>query len=173
MIRKLAFRHLARLAAVAMALACVCLTRAASAQRSFTLVNDCSQTVWVGLFPPVVNSGGWALTPGTSDTVSLTTGFSGRIWGRRNCTFNSSGDGICETGDCGGVLACNGATGIAGTSLAEFTLNTAGNTDNYDVSYVDGFDFPLSITVSNTSCAQPTCEADVWRFRQGLLTSEC
>ena len=68
------------------------------------------------MFPPTVNSGGWALTAGATSAIQLPTGWSGRFWGRRDCTF-SGNTGSCETGDCGGVLACNGATGIAGTSL--------------------------------------------------------
>jgi hypothetical protein len=54
-------------------------------------------------------------------------------------------------------LQCAGTTGAAGTSLAEFNLDASG-TDYYDVSYVDGFDNPIGVSVSNSSCVSPnTC----------------
>jgi hypothetical protein len=54
-------------------------------------------------------------------------------------------------------LQCAGTTGVAGTSLAEFNLDASG-TDWYDVSYVDGFDNPIGVVVSNSSCVSPnTC----------------
>jgi hypothetical protein len=57
-------------------------------------------------------------------------------------------------------LQCAGTTGAAGTSLAEFNLDASG-TDFYDVSYVDGFDNPIGIEVSNPSCASPnTCTTE-------------
>jgi len=136
----------------------------AFAQRTFTVKNNCSQTVWVGAFSsnqPQPNSGGWALAAGASSSVAIANGWNGRFWGRRNCTFDASGAGMCETGDCGRGLLCNGATGIAGTSLAEFTLNGGGAQDFYDVSLVDGYDFPISITPSVSTCGNPTCTSDV------------
>jgi hypothetical protein len=138
--------------------------------RTFTFVNKCNETVWVGSLgnpghaPP--NGGGWAVGPGGSTAVSLPGDWAGRFWGRRNCNFNSAGQGTCETGDCGGRLQCNGAGGVPPTSLAEFTL---GGLDYYDVSLVDGYDFPIQISPSpaNTSpsnpyqCGSPTCTTDL------------
>jgi hypothetical protein len=98
------------------------------------------------------------MAAGTRVTFTLGSGWIGRIWGRTGC--NSASPAVCATGQCGGVgLQCAGTTGMAGTSLAEFNINANG-TDWYDVSYVDGFDTPIGISVSNSSCASPnTCSA--------------
>jgi hypothetical protein len=147
--------------------------RSASAQsRTFTFVNKCNETVWVGSLgnpgstPP--NGGGWALGAGQSNSVVLNQGWAGRFWGRRNCSFDGAGNGTCDTGDCG-RLQCNGRGGAPPTSLAEFTLNGGGNTDFYDISLVDGYDFPLSIQPSPATtvpgnpyqCGNPRCTSDL------------
>ncbi|HWM70233.1 MAG TPA: thaumatin family protein [Steroidobacteraceae bacterium] len=119
----------------------------------FTVVNKCSYTVFPGIFPATYQNGGWQMAPGTSVNFTLNSGWIGRIWGRTNC--NSASPAVCSTGSCGGTgLQCAGTTGVAGTSLAEFNLNANG-TDWYDVSYVDGFDNPIGISVSNGSCNSP------------------
>ncbi len=119
----------------------------------FTVINNCSYTVYPGIFPATYSNGGWQMAPGTQVNFTLASGWIGRIWGRTGC--NSASPAVCATGQCGGVgLQCAGTTGMAGTSLAEFNLNANG-TDWYDVSYVDGFDTPIGITVSNSACASP------------------
>lgn len=62
------------------------------------------------------------------------------------CNFDSGGKGTCLTGDCGGVLHCNGAGGDPPASLAEITLDGANGDDFYDISLVDGYNLPLSMT---------------------------
>ena len=78
----------------------------AAQTRTFTVKNNCSETVWAagsGSTVPVFNgtsSGGIELLPGASATTTVPDTWSaGRIWGRRNCTFDSSGKGSCSTGD--------------------------------------------------------------------------
>jgi len=136
--------------------ALMCGTAAVAAD--FTVVNNCSYTVYPGIFPATYANGGWQMAPGARVNFTLNSGWIGRIWGRTGC--NSANPAVCATGQCGGVgLQCNGTTGMAGTSLAEFNLNANG-TDWYDVSYVDGFDNPIGISVSNASCASPnTCSS--------------
>jgi hypothetical protein len=120
---------------------------------TFTVVNNCGYTVYPGLYPAVYNNGGWSMSPGSSVSFSVSSTFNGRIWGRQGC--NSASPAQCSSGSCGGSgLQCAGTTGALGTSLAEFNLNASG-TDWYDVSYVDGQDTPIGITVSNSSCVQP------------------
>jgi hypothetical protein len=58
--------------------------------------------------------------------------------------------------------------GVPPASLAEFTLDGAGGSDFYDVSYVDGFNLPMIITTSNTPsssdpyrCGNAGCPTDV------------
>ncbi len=144
-----------RLAVLAFVAAAIVAWANASQASSFVVKNNCSYTVYPGIYPPVYSNGGWTLAPGASASFSPGA-FNGRIWGRTGC--NSSSPALCTTGQCGGTgLQCAGTTGQAGTSLAEFNF-TAGATDWYNVSYVDGFDNPVGIQVSNTSCVSPnTC----------------
>lgn len=79
------------------------------------------------------------------------------------CNFDSSGKGTCLTGDCGGVLNCNGAGGDPPASLAEITLNGANGDDFYDISLVDGYNLPLSMTPSDGTgtCGAPGCTSNL------------
>ena len=136
----------------------VALTCGTAIAADFTVVNKCSYTVYPGIYPATYANGGWQMAPGTQVSFTLDSGWIGRIWGRTGC--NSANPAVCSTGQCGGEgLQCAGTTGVAGTSLAEFNLNANG-TDWYDVSYVDGFDNPIGISISNPSCASPnTCSS--------------
>src|SRR5258708_14120070 len=137
--------------------------KASAASGNFTLVNNTGQTIWPGVAGnAVANGGGWELSPGASTTISLPANWSGRIWARTNCNFGGSGSGPCETGDCGGVLACNGAAGAANAALAEFTLGGGSSPDYYDVSLVDAFNIPMTITPQGgAGCAEAGCTADL------------
>jgi hypothetical protein len=146
---------LCRLLALALVAAAVLAWGGIVQASTFTVKNNCSYTVYPGIYPPIYSNGGWTMAPGASVNISPGA-FNGRIWGRTGC--NSSSPAQCTTGQCGGTgLQCAGTTGQAGTSLAEFNFN-AGATDWYNVSYVDGFDNPVGVSVSNTGCVSPnTC----------------
>jgi hypothetical protein len=145
------------------------LMTSAAAQRQFTIKNNCSETVWLagaGSPTPVFNGspGGLEMAPGASVTTSVPVPWvAGRFWGRRNCTFDSSGHGSCATGDCG-QLQCTHA-GAGSTTLAEFTLTgSSTGSDNYDISLVDAFDFPISIQLDDPApshCVNPACQVDL------------
>lgn len=129
--------------------ALTCATALAAAE--VTVVNNCSYTVYPGILPATYANGGWKMAPGTQVSFTLQPGWIGRIWGRTGC--NSASPAACATGQCGGVgLQCAGTSGMAGTSLAEFNVGAPGIVDWYDVSYVDGFDNPIGIISSNSSC---------------------
>ncbi|XP_042497978.1 pathogenesis-related thaumatin-like protein 3.5 [Macadamia integrifolia] len=134
----------------------------------FTLKNNCKNTIWPGIQPgsgrPVLNNGGLELKPGKSVNIQAPSGWSGRLWGRRGCSFDDSGKGTCLTGDCGGFLQCAGAGGVPPTTLAEFTLDSP--MDFYDVSLVDGYDLPVSIVPvgGGSGVCKPTrCISDLNR----------
>src|SRR5215471_2295687 len=145
---------------------------AAAQTRQFTVKNNCSETVWVagaGSPTPVFNgsSGGLQMAPGSSVTTTVPVPWvAGRFWGRRNCTFDSTGKGSCATGDCGQLQCTHSGAGT--TTLAEFTLTgSATGSDNYDISLVDAFDFPVSIQVDDpvpSHCVNSACEADLRNF---------
>jgi hypothetical protein len=140
--------------------------------RQFTIKNNCSETVWLagaGSPTPVFNgsSGGLEMAPGTSVTTTVPVPWvAGRFWGRRNCTFDSTGHGSCATGDCGQLQCTHSGAGT--TTLAEFTLTgSATGSDNYDISLVDAFDFPISIQLDDPSpnhCINSACQADLRNF---------
>ena len=55
----------------------------------------------------------------------------------------------------------NGGTGVPPASLAEFTLSVNPSVpDNYDVSLVDGYNLPMSIT-NNKGCHKADCPVDL------------
>jgi hypothetical protein len=138
--------------------------------RQFILKNNCNETVWVagaGNPVPVFNNsaGGYELAPGATVSSSLPVPWvGGRFWGRRQCTFDSTGKGSCSTGDCGGLLQCQHA-GAGNTSLAEFTLTgSPTGSDNYDISQVDAFDFPISVQINDpqpTRAINAACQVDL------------
>jgi hypothetical protein len=128
---------------------------------NFTVKNNCSYTVFPGIFPAsTFSNGGWTLAPGASSSFSVPSGNIGRLWGRTGC--NSASPAQCTTGSCGGTgLQCAGTTGQPNTSLFEWNINASG-TDWYDVSYVDAVDNPIGVAISNSSCVSPsTCSTSV------------
>jgi hypothetical protein len=171
---RLPHRTILRGTYIYVALGVLLLTLSAAAQnRQFTIKNSCSETVWLagaGNPTPVFNGspGGLELGPGATVTTTVPVPWvAGRFWGRRNCTFDSSGHGTCATGDCGGLLQCTHA-GAGTTSLAEFTLTgSSTGSDNYDISLVDAFDFPISIQLDDPNpnhCVNPACQVDLRSF---------
>lgn len=131
----------------------------------FTLENKCRVTIWPGILTaagkPQLMDGGLQLRPNQTINITSPTGWSGRIWGRRRCSFDMSGRGMCITGDCGGKLKCAGAGGAPPATLAEFTLDSP--VDYYDISLVDGYNMQVSIFPSggSGSCKPITCSADL------------
>ncbi|KAK1279309.1 Thaumatin-like protein [Acorus gramineus] len=84
---------------------------------TFNVINTCSYTVWAATVP----GDGQQLDPGRSWTLNVPAGTtSARVWGRMGCSFDSSGNGHCQTGDCGGVLECT-AYGSLPNTLAEYS----------------------------------------------------
>jgi len=83
------------------------------------------------------------LDPGEYWTLNMPAGTGpGRVWPRMGCSFDSTGKGSCQTGDCGGVLACT-SSGQQPITLAEFTIGGMGGMDFFDISLVDGFNVPM------------------------------
>lgn len=137
---------------------------------TFTLVNQCSYTVWPGLLSGAgtapLSSTGFALNSGESVPISVPAGWSGRLWGRTFCSQDSTtGKFTCLTGDCGsGTVECSGGGAAPPATLAEFTLNGAGGMDFYDVSLVDGYNLPMLVTPqggSGNNCTTTGCIGDL------------
>ncbi|KAJ8545735.1 hypothetical protein K7X08_018318 [Anisodus acutangulus] len=137
---------------------------------TFTLVNQCSYTVWPGILSGAgttqLSPTGFQLNPGQAIPVSVPAGWSGRLWGRTFCSQDSTtGKFTCVTGDCGsGTLECTGGAAPPAT-LAEFTLNGAGGLDFYDVSLVDGYNLPMLVSPQGGTgagnCSVTGCVVDL------------
>ncbi|KAI5117114.1 hypothetical protein M0805_003667 [Coniferiporia weirii] len=162
----MAFRFLVNVVVTALAFA------GNANSRTFTVKNNCQYTVWPAIYTDMKSSSvkpdsptGWEAAPGSTVNFSVPDKWtSGRIWGRRDCEFNSTSNGptSCSTGGCNGGLQCDASTGtgVPPASLAEWTLNGGDNLDYYDVSLVDGFNIPISIT-NNKGCPVSDCPADL------------
>ncbi|XVF07813.1 hypothetical protein REPUB_Repub06bG0172300 [Reevesia pubescens] len=132
---------------------------------TFTFTNNCPYTVWPGTLTgagPQLSSTGFELASKASSTLNVPAPWSGRFWGRTQCS-NANGKFQCATADCGsGQITCNGAGAIPPSSLIEFTLAANNGRDFYDVSLVDGFNLPLSVTPQGGSgCNATSCPANV------------
>ncbi|KAL9256794.1 Thaumatin-like protein [Drosera capensis] len=139
----------------------------ATSATTLSLLNRCSHPVWPGIQPgaghPIIARGGFELQPYKATTLYLPALWSGRVWGRHGCSFDSSGRGRCATGDCGGSLYCNGLGGAPPATLVEITLGQ--EQDFYDVSLVDGYNLALSMTAyggaGKGKCSVTGCVSDL------------
>ncbi|XP_064963237.1 thaumatin-like protein 1b [Musa acuminata AAA Group] len=139
----------------------------AASSTTFTVKNNCPFTIWpatlTGRRSALLPQTGLELAYGESQSLDAPAGWSGRFWARTRCTTDStSGRFSCASGDCGsGSIECNGAGGAPPTTLVEFTLQGDGGKDFYDVSCVDGFNLPVSVTPrSGQGCSSISCPAD-------------
>ncbi|XP_057779261.1 thaumatin-like protein 1b [Salvia miltiorrhiza] len=128
----------------------------------FTVRNNCRFPIWpaalTGTGSPVLT--GFELQPRASRDLTIPAPWSGRIWGRFQCS--KSGRFTCASGDCNsGRVECNGAGGTPPVTLVEFTLAGDGGKDFYDVSLVDGFNLPVRVSPSGGNCPSTGCPADM------------
>ncbi|KAL0543935.1 hypothetical protein IC582_019040 [Cucumis melo] len=124
---------------------------------TFTVLNNCPYTVWAAAYP----GGGRRLDTNQTWLLKLPSPTTGRIWGRTNCKFDSTGHGICETGDCGGKLECQ-FSGSPPNTLVEFSLNQGKNLDIFGISLVDGFNIPVELKPKSKGCNRVVgCTADI------------
>ncbi|CAG9855906.1 unnamed protein product [Phyllotreta striolata] len=142
----------------------VCLSTAQAVQ--FQIRNHEKGPVWVGIQGnpghPHLENGGFVLNEGQEKTVNAPENWAGRFWGRTYCNSQSN---HCGTGDCGNKLQCSGAGGVPPASLAEITLKGDKGLDFYDISFVDGFNIPISFGPqggvgdgSKYSCQEAQCK---------------
>ncbi|EPQ60498.1 Osmotin, thaumatin-like protein [Gloeophyllum trabeum ATCC 11539] len=117
-----------------------------------TLTNDCGYQVDPAFFPQVLegstSTGGFPLAAGASQTVTLPSDWSGRLWGRTGC----NAAGVCATGSCpsGGENCTSPAP--TGPTLAQFTINGYAGYDYFNPTSDDNFNIPLTIE-PGTGCS--------------------
>ncbi|XP_020083133.1 pathogenesis-related protein 5-like isoform X2 [Ananas comosus] len=146
---------------------------------SFTVSNNCPRTIWPGTLAgagtPQLPTTGFRLDSGQTVRILAPPGWSGRIWARTGCEFDSDGAGICQTGDCGGRMECGGAGALPPTTLFEITLGKGTDEDYYDVSLVDGYNLPVVVVprVQHGRCNATGCITDLNRGCPRELQVEC
>lgn len=134
---------------------------------TFTITNNCPYTIWPGTLAgsgtPQLLTTGFQLESGQSVRIPSVPGWSGRIWARTGCSFDESGVGSCQTGDCGGRLQCDGSGATPPASLFEITLGKGNDKDFYDVSIVDGYNLPLVAEPRGVygACNATGCASDI------------
>ncbi|KAL3624183.1 hypothetical protein CASFOL_032999 [Castilleja foliolosa] len=139
---------------------------------TFYVSNRCSFPIWPATAAnqghPVLANGGFHLPPGKTQRFVAPGDWTGRIWARTGCNFDSTTNHKlgCETGDCGGKLECNGLIGTPPATLVEFTLQIDKHKPNfYDVSLVDGYNLPVQVSTTSTNpskkCLIPGCKQNL------------
>ncbi|KAB5564477.1 hypothetical protein DKX38_004531 [Salix brachista] len=126
---------------------------------TFDITNRCPYTVWAAAVP---SGGGRQLNSGETWTISSAPGTTqARIWARTNCQFDGAGRGSCQTGDCNGLLACQGY-GSPPNTLAEYAIGQYANQDFIDISNIDGFNVPMEFSSASSGCSRVIkCAADI------------
>ncbi|EFJ18267.1 hypothetical protein SELMODRAFT_113238, partial [Selaginella moellendorffii] len=147
-------------------------------QTKINLYNACQFPVWPAWIPNAgvaqIAPGGAKIQPYESIHLLAPWGWSGRFWGRTDCSssiaaINSSNTANnhtmntmidCETGDCNGELGCS-SPGLPPATLVEFTplRDPHALLDHYDVSLVDGYNLPVRVIPSSGSCKSAGCSA--------------
>ncbi|KAK1553883.1 hypothetical protein Q3G72_004857 [Acer saccharum] len=148
------FKTLSVLSLLVIALFSATLVHAAK----FDITNNCPDTLWAAAAP----GGGKQLNKGETWTITNPPGTTGaRIWARTKCQFDASGRGNCETGDCNGLLECQGY-GSAPNTLAEYALKQFNDMDFIDMSNIDGFNVPMEFSSVSPGCNRVIkCAADI------------
>lgn len=142
-------------------------------QRQVIFVNKMQETIWVAAASSArhpLPASGWMLPAGASVSIMIPDAWNGRFWGRTGCSFDSSGNGHCETGDCAGHFQCGSTWGAVPATLAEYNLNSYAGLDFYDVSLIDGANLPMWInnyggttpdTINMNGCSAAGCTKNV------------
>ncbi|CAF1268110.1 unnamed protein product [Didymodactylos carnosus] len=133
----------------------IALTHSNANARTFRFINQCKQTLWIGIQGrPLIVDGGFELPAASTKDIDVPDGWvAGRFWPRTGCRWINK-QFKCATGDCGARangfgIPCKGISGQPPVTLAEFTLNGAGGLDYYDLSNGEPvlIIFPKIITV--------------------------
>ncbi|CAM9205107.1 unnamed protein product [Phaeothamnion confervicola] len=152
-----------------------CLPGGAEATHVIKVKNMCKRAMYIGLMgkpAPLAKAGGFGLPLNTTITLTVPDKWSGRLWGRTGCKPDASGGIQCETGACGSRMACDGLSGGTPATLAEITFDAGaqGNLDFYDISLVDGYNLPISMTPLAGTYVPPAAGATYDCARAGCST---
>ncbi|KAB5516308.1 hypothetical protein DKX38_026956 [Salix brachista] len=137
-------------------------------QVAFYVHNKCPFPIWPATAAntghPVIADGGFYLPSAETQRIYAPWDWKGRFWARTGCNFTSNRQPACETGDCDGRLACDGLIGTPPVTLVQISVQADQSKPNfYDVSLVDGYNLPISVTTKQTSskCTIGGCSKDL------------
>ncbi|KAL5740891.1 hypothetical protein ACOSQ2_030071 [Xanthoceras sorbifolium] len=135
---------------------------------TITITNNCPYTIWPGTLTgsgAKLSTTGFELASKATKPLEVTAPWSGRFWARTECSTDPSGKFTCATADCGsGQVTCNEKGAVPPASLVEFTVAPNNGQDFYDLSLVDGFNLPLSVSPqggSGPNCTTSSCNGNV------------
>jgi len=153
----------------------LCLYAAESpvAYKTLRVLNNCSFPVW----PAIVGSTDLPapqmrkLRAGESYLWKADPFWSGSVWGRTGCVFNSRGIGRCDSGDCGGNLQCRDEerADVKAITKADFELlGGIAKPDMFSLTLEKGYNLPMSVVASYAAdsissrrpCESMACTAD-------------
>ncbi|XP_040995812.1 thaumatin-like protein 1b isoform X3 [Juglans microcarpa x Juglans regia] len=144
------------------------LKRPSAQSARITFTNNCPNTIWPGTLTadqkPQLSTTGFELASKASTSLDAQAPWKGRFWARTGCSTDASGRFSCATADCAsGQVACNGNGAVPPASLVEINIVENGGQDFYDVSLVDGFNLPVSVSTEGGSgeCKTSSCPANV------------
>ncbi|KAJ8645082.1 hypothetical protein MRB53_006830 [Persea americana] len=126
---------------------------------AFNVSNKCPFPIWPATASnagqPEIEGGSFFLPSGQTHRIHVPSAWTGRLWARTGCDFNSGTKPACQTGDCDGRLECNGIIGLPPATLVQVALQAdKSKLSFYDVSLVDGYNLPVSV---NTWPGAPGC----------------
>ncbi|CAK7351251.1 unnamed protein product [Dovyalis caffra] len=133
---------------------------------TITISNKCNFTVWPAIssmpYGSDLSTTSFSLEKEESKNIATPDNWSGRVWGRTNCTQDDTGRFSCFTGDCGsGKIRCPKGYGSSPMTLAEFQLDYSAALDLFYVSFLDGYNLPLLVESSDQSCSSAGCAVDL------------
>ncbi|KAK3001699.1 hypothetical protein RJ639_020508 [Escallonia herrerae] len=134
------------------------------------LANECSFTVWPGLVSghgtPPLSTTTFTLAPGGLASISIpAASWSGQLWARTLCSYDSTGGFTCLTGDCGtGSAECGGALTVPLATVAKFNMSGNGGLDFYSVSATHGYNLAMLVVPQGDyegNCMASACVDDL------------
>ncbi|XP_040997255.1 thaumatin-like protein 1 [Juglans microcarpa x Juglans regia] len=133
-----------------------------------TFRNNCPNTIWPGTLTadqkPQLSTTGFELASKAVISLDVQAPWKGRFWAQTGCSTDASGRISCATAECAsGKVECNGNGAVLPASLVEINLVENGGQDFYDVSLVDGFNLPVSVSTEGGTgdCRTSSCSANV------------
>lgn len=143
---------------------------------TFTLVNNCTQTIWSEILETTSGSTNFKTEEqreGSARFFNASKGWMGQFGARTGCTNNFTESYFCRNCD-SRQMFCNGQNFTAITQ-AKFFVGVLNSTDLYKISLVNGFNLPMLIEARGDSgqiCQPIGCTEDVNRMCPAELRTE-